>query len=349
MNTVVRKSANPVWLVLLLLVLGSNLMLYRTEFGDYVLSDASEGVVLGSLFDLAIVAPLLFLAWRRAITLKSFLFGSATGLIVARFLIPAEWLGGYAPITYVGFAAEGALLLLELVLVVSLFVYLPKILRTTREGTKPLLFAFPEAVDLHIRSHPIVHAFCSEMLMFYYAFVSWKKKPLLTEDAFTLHRKTSHMAMQLMLIHAIIIETIGIHWWLHEKSLILSIILLILNVYSVIYFIADMQAVRLNPAVFGRDRLYLSLGMANRMEIRYSDIAEMVTGGEELSAKLSKDTAGFIARDFEEACPDVLIKLKRPVSATLFMGIRKPYRTVAIRVDEKDAFIRRLKTELDAN
>ena len=349
MNAVVRKSANSVWLILLLLVLGSNLVLYRTEFGGTVLSGASEAVVIGSLIDLAIVAPLLFLAWRRAITLKGFLFGSASGLIVARFLIPAEWLGSYTPITYIGFAAEGALILLELVLVVSLFVYLPKIIRTTREDQKPLLFAFPAAVDSHIRSHPIVHAFCSEMLMFYYAFGAWKKKPLPAEDAFTLHRNTSHMAMQLMLIHAIIIETIGIHWWLHEKSLVLSIILLILNVYSVIYLIGDMQAVRLTPAVFGRDRLYLSLGMSKRMEIRYSDIAEVVTEEEALSGKLSKDTAEFIARDFEEARPHVLLKLKEPVYATLLMGIRRPYTAVAVRTDEKDRFIRRLKNELDCD
>jgi hypothetical protein len=349
MNAVVRKSANPVWLILLLLVLGSNLILYRTEFGGYVLSGASEAVVIGSLIDLAIVAPLLFLAWRRSITLKGFLFGAATGLIAARFLIPAEWLGSYTPITYIGFAAEGAFILLELVLVVSLFVYLPKILQTTRQDPKPLLFAFPAAVDSHIRSHPIVHTFCSEMLMFFYAFGSWKKKPLLTEDTFTLHRKTSHMAMQMMLIHAIIIETIGIHWWLHEKSLVLSIILLLLNVYSVIYLIGDMQAVRLTPAFFGRDTLYLSLGMANRMEIRYTDIAEVVTDGEELSGKLSKDTAAFIARDFDAARPDVLLRLKHPVSATLFMGIRRPYRAVAVRVDEKEKFLRRLEKELDGN
>ncbi|KZE39944.1 beta-carotene 15,15'-monooxygenase [Bhargavaea cecembensis] len=347
MNAVVRKSANPVWLILLLLVLGSNLILYRTEFGGHVLSGASGTVVIGSLIDLAIVAPLLFLAWRRSITLKGFLFGAATGLIAARFLIPDEWLGSYTPITYIGFAAEGAFILLELVLVVSLFVYLPKIIRTTGEDPKPLLFAFPAAVDSHIRSHPIIHAFCSEMLMFYYAFGSWKRKPRLTEDAFTLHRNTSHMAMQMMLIHAIIIETIGIHWWLHEKSLVLSIILLILNLYSVIYLIADMQAVRLTPSVFGGDHLYLSLGMSNRMEIRYSDIEEVVTEGEELSGKLTKDTAVFIARDFEAAHPDVLLRLKQPVSATLFMGIRRPYRAVAVRTDEKDAFIRRLKKELD--
>ncbi|MCW1929217.1 beta-carotene 15,15'-monooxygenase [Bhargavaea beijingensis] len=349
MDAVVRKSANPIWLILLLLVLGSNLLLYRTEFGGDLLSGASESVVLGSLIDLAIVVPLLFLAWRRSITLKGFLLGAAAGLIAARFLIPAEWLGSYAPITYLGFAAEGAFILLELVLVVSLFVYLPKILRTTREDSKPLLFAFPAAVDSHIRSHPIVHAFCSEMLMFHYAFGSWKKKLPLTEDTFTLHRKTGHMAMQIMIIHGIIIETIGIHWWLHEKSLVLSIILLFLNVYSVIYLIADMQAVRLSPAVFGRDRLYLSLGMAKRMEIRYSDIAELVTDGEELSGKLSKDTAEFISRDFDAASPDILIKLKQPVAAILFMGIRKPYRAVAVKVDEKEAFFRRLKTELDCD
>lgn len=93
-----------------------------------------------------------------------------------------------------------------------------------------------------------------------------------------------------MLIHGIVIETIGIHWWLHEKSMLLSILLLILNVYSVIFFMADIQAVRLNPVYATHDKLYLSLGLMKRTELRFENIAELVEDKELLQGKLTKDT-----------------------------------------------------------
>jgi len=79
----------------------------------------------------------------------------------------------------------------------------------------------------------------------------------------------------MMMIHAIVIETIGIHWWLHEKSMVLSILLLILNVYSVLFFIADIQAVRLNPIYATNDALYLSLGLMKRTTIRFANIEKI--------------------------------------------------------------------------
>ncbi len=43
-----------------------------------------------------------------------------------------------------------------------------------------------------------------------------------------------------------------------------------------------------------------------------------------------------MARDFEETFPDVILKLKHPVEATLTLGIMKPYDQVAIRLDEPE-------------
>ena len=91
-----------------------------------------------------------------------------------------------------------------------------------------------------------------------------------------------------MIIHGIAIETIGIHWWLHEKSIILSVVLLVLNIYSVIFFLADMQAIRLNPVYVTNDTLYLSLGLMKRTEIRFDHIAEIIEDKEQLKGNYQK-------------------------------------------------------------
>lgn len=142
----------------------------------------------------------------------------------------------------------------------------------------------------------------------------------------------------MMIIHAIVIETIGIYLWLHDKSIVLSLILLVINVYSVLLFIGDIQALRFNPLQVEQDRLYVSLGLMKRMEIRWEDIEEVIEDRDVLEQKLSKNTIDFIARDIEKVYPSVLLKLKYPVEAMLFMGIKKEYEQVAIRVDDSEKF-----------
>lgn len=175
--------------------------------------------------------------------------------------------------------------------------------------------------------------------MFYYAFASWKRKPPTGEAFFSLHQKTSMLAFNIMLIHAIVIETIGIHWWLHEKSMILSIVLLILNIYSVIYFIADIQTVRLNPLAVKVNRMHISLGLGKRMEIPFDAIDKIEWFEDAAKCNLkSKGLIEFIARDMEEAKPNCVLHFKEPLKATLFMGMEKKFNMAAIRLDEPERF-----------
>ena len=333
-----KDSTHMIWLILLLLVLTSNFVLYRSSFGVSLLPDNTNGVVLGSIIDLTIVAPVLFLAWKRKLSWKPLIVMMAGGLIAARFMIPVEYLAPFKTITWAGFVIEGALVLLELLLLVTFFKYLPEIIRTVKNSPLPLLFSFSRAVDEKVKKHPIIQVICSEMLMVYYALGMWRKRPQYEANTFTLHKKSSLIAFQVMMIHAIMIETIGIHWWLHEKSLILSIILLVINIYSVILFLGDIQAVRFNPPQMEHDRMYVSLGLMKRMEIRWDDIEEVIEDRDRLEQKLSKNTIDFIARDFEEVYPNIMLKLKRPVEATLLMGVKKEYEQVAIRVDDLEGF-----------
>lgn len=343
MNKLSRKM---IWPTLLFLVLVSNFILYRSSIGISILPVNTSPVVLGSLIDLTIIAPVLFLVWQQKLSGKYLLVSMAGGLIVARFIIPMQYLSPFKTLTLMGFVVEAAFILLEVLLLVTLFNYLPEIIRNVKKSHLPVLFSFLHAVDLKVKAHPIIHVICSEILMFYYAFCLWKRKPEIKENMFTLHHKSSLIAFQVMIIHGIVIETLGIHWWLHDKSLLISLILLVINIYSVVLLLGDIQAIRFNPLQIENDRMYVSLGLMKRMEIRWRDIDEVIDDRPTLEKKISKNTLDFVARDFEKSYPDVIIKLKRPQKATLLMGMNRNYDQIAIRVDEPEKFKKILLTKL---
>ncbi len=90
-----KGSIHFIWPFLLLLVLASNFTLYRSSFGISLLSENTNGIVIGSLIDLTIVAPILFLVWKRKLNWKHLIILMGGGLIVARFLIPMEYLAPF--------------------------------------------------------------------------------------------------------------------------------------------------------------------------------------------------------------------------------------------------------------
>jgi hypothetical protein len=287
----------------------------------------------------SLVAPLLFLAWQRKFSVKYFIVLMATGLISARFIIPSEYLASFQSVMWLGVGIEGVLILFELSLLFMLVKNVPPILRRIKSSSLPLLFSFSRAMNEKFPKQTFIHILCSEMLMFYYAFGMWKKKPSDEANTFTLYKRSSFVTFQIMIIHAIVIETLGLHWLLHNTSIILSVVLLILNIYSIVFFIGDIQAFRLNPLRVEDDRIYISFGLAKRMEISFKDIEEIVED--------TNTTIEFIARDFEKVYPDLLLTLKFPIEATLFMGIKKKYQQVAIRVDDPHVFKKIVKERLE--
>ncbi len=340
------KKKQNLWLAFLLVVLASNYTLYNTGLGSKILPVETNGVVIGSLIDFILVMPVLIMLYKGKFSVKQAILLAATGCVAARFIIPIEHLKPFEAVTWAGFAIEGTIVLLEVFLVVTLVRFMPKILADVKASTLPDLFSFSKAVEKHAPKYPIIQMLCTDFLVLYYAFASWKRRE---RRGLTLHKNSSYIAFQIMLIHGIAIETIGIHWWLHEKSIVLSILLLILNVYSVIFFIADMQAIRLNPVHITSDKMYLSLGLMKRAEIHFDNIEEIVEDKEQLEGKLSKDTIDFVARDFGEAYPQFILKMKDPVEVTFMLGLKKRYHKVAIKADQAQEFKKVLLLGMEDN
>lgn len=336
------EKLKPIWLILIFGIILSNFMLYQTTIGAAILPEQSQYVVLGSMLDMIIVLPLAIMLYRNNFSVKTTIILAAFGCIAIRFLIPASLLEPYESITWIGIGIEGIIIVFELVLIITFVRYLPKIIKDVKQSQLPTLFSFAQSLAHYVKNNLIIQMICSELFMFYYALASWKTP---VPNGMTMYKNSSYIAFQVMMIHAIVVETLGLHYWLHDKAPIVSIVLLVLNIYSILFFLGDLQALRLNPIYSTNETLYISVGLMKRAEIDYANIEAIIEEPEMLQKKLMKNTADFILRDFEKVYPDIILKMKKPQTVTLFMGREKAFDFVAIKSDQPE----QLKQLIEAN
>lgn len=315
------------------LVLITNYLLYLPFIQSTVTGPVVTPIVWGSLIDLAIVVPLLLFAtfqmgWKHV--------GAASllGLLGARFLVPEEFHSVLTPFLVAGFAIELLVVVGEVALIGWLIWKLPKIhgrMRATQ--TIPLYAAVP-AVTKETTHHFVLRLLTMEWLVFYYGLFSYKTKAPNHSGSFTLHTKSSALAIQIMLIHALVIETIGIHWFLHSMYPVLSWVLLAFNVYGLIYIVADIQITRLAPLEFKDDQFYVAQGLSKHLHVALSMISEV-----RAFSDTDQPDETIFYKDFEERLPNVLVKFQEPVTLNLAFGRTKQITSLAIAADEAQSVL----------
>jgi hypothetical protein len=328
---ILRQTVFSKWAVLLLgLVLLSNIILYQPAVQNALMIELQNGVILGSFLDMVVVAPLLVYAAFR-VSKKQIIGFMIAGLVLARFLIPEEFFAPYAILLYAGVGFEALLFLAELSIIGYLLWKIPQVRAEMKKSGEAPVYSMLPAAEKTVGSHPLIKILVSEALMFHYLFFSWRKIAPAHSGSVTMHKKTSALAMNIMVIHAIVIESIGIHWWLHSKWPVLSIVLLILNIYGVFFFLAEINVMRQNPLEIKNGKLYVTQGLIQRVAVPLDTIEKCDWGGAP-----DKDSLIFMYRDFEQTEPQVILHFKEPVEATLFMGRKKSVSSIALRVDDPE-------------
>ncbi|WP_175987791.1 hypothetical protein [Bacillus sp. Marseille-Q1617] len=326
---VLRETVFSKWAVLLLgLVLVSNVLLYQPFTQETLMIELERGVILGSLLDMVVVSPILVYAAFK-VSKKQVIGFMVAGLVLARFLIPEEFFAPYTMLLYAGVGFEALLFLVELSLIGFLVWKIPQVRTEMKRAGEAAVFSMLPAAEKAVGSHALLKVLISEALLFYYLIFSWRKQPPSHDGCITMHKKTSALAMNIMIIHAIVIESIGLHWWLHSKWPILSIVLLLLNVYGVFLFIAEIAVMRLHPLEVKNGKLYVTQGLMQRIIVPLEYIKKYEWG-----ATPEEQTMTFMYNDLEQTEPQVIIHFKEPVEATLFMGRKKSVSSIALRVDD---------------
>lgn len=308
---------------------------------------------LGILLDLLIVVPLATLllvqVWRRSVT--------ATGLAdvlppwVKGWIRPRRLLYLLLPlaVAYLGQLELGLGALLagvaglavigELIAFGALAVKLTQLVRATR-ALRLDGYSVPIAV---LRAAGKVFGFAAPPVLFvlrlailevtqlYYVTLGWLRRRRREGDlTFTYHRRRDETTL-IGLLLMVSIEAVPVHLLLHHFSQVAAWIMTALHVYSALWVLGMLAAVRQRPVTLSGRRLRLAWGLFSEAVVDLGNLKDVrdVRDAPEPPAV----DASFGSR------LDVVLELEEPVTVYGLFGDAEEARTLSLALDEPTEFL----------
>lgn len=205
--------------------------------------------------------------------------------------------------------------------------------RRLQMGNGDAFDAIREAARETTGAPRVAEILAQELAMFYYAFGAWRTPPPVADDGFFSHRRSNYGVFLAALAMVLVIETIAVHLLLHVLwSVVAAWTLTALSLYTLVWMIADWQALRLRVTNVLPTRILVRLGTRWDVEIPrdavvYVGPPEPLRGG---PRPLKIVPIGE---------PDVELRLSRPVTARGIYGLRRTSRIIRLQVDDPERFI----------
>ncbi|TGB01849.1 hypothetical protein [Halobacillus salinus] len=329
------------------LVLLSNLLLYR---GGLTV-DIPPAVVLGTLIDMLVIIPtVLFLfVLRRKPTLSVFVPLFFLSVLFIQLVVPS---GVKSNIGYLNTGiviAEGVLVLSECLLMIVLFRYFLRWKRIFREAdgyhllprmkkANELTFQPPRLTLLKKGAGLIV----TDAAAIRYSLLPHLDTVPKQEGAFSYHKKSEYLGVFLMLVHAMAIEIIAVHAMLAQYNHTVAWVATILDVYALLFIIADYQAIRKSPIIIRQHDLHIQKGLRFHIDVPIHQIKTIHLGKEPIKHRSS---LSLTLTGLETPVPDFVLTLRTPLLAYLAFGRTRSVRTICISVDEPERFLSELQSK----
>ncbi len=348
----ILKSRWTWFMTIISLILLCNTLLYQID----TMKPLPQSIALYSLIDFLIVIPVVtyFFIIRKRYSLKYLLPVALAGYGAAWLIVPQGYLASYSFVKYIVFAGEAAFIGLELFILFQVAVKLPRLIRAykmhSEDGVPFFLPKVEEAFRSALKSTKVIKVLMTDMGVIYYSLFSWRKRPPRGENTFTYHQQTSVIALNIMLIHALAIESIGVHIWLHSWNAVASTILLILNIYTLLLLLAELQANRLCPFVITDEKLYLHVGLMKRLTVNVEDIREVrcYNGPEKISKAERKHIFDGRAADFVQEKPAIEMTFVRRVEVKKPFGMTQKVEKAHVRPDDTKGFYEALSAKVSS-
>lgn len=287
-------------------------------------------------FDLIITLPLLNLYLFRknasAKYISSLLF--TVGIIAAGFIIPKT--------------EQAALHLIKVWLtpaveVVVMFLLIRKVntvVKDQRSAGKNLDFYNSLKSTLTKLFPPFAaNVLAVEIAVFYYLFVDWKK---VTYDGnnFSYHKKSGSIALLLVLVFIVIIETSAVHLLLAKWSELVAWILTGVSIYLAFQIFGLVKSMLKRPIRLSQNCVHICYGIFADASFDILDISHI--------EKSTKDIVGrqplYLSPLKKFEGQNTIIFLRKPCTAKLLYGKTKVFDTLFLHIDENVQFMQ----EIDA-
>jgi len=320
----------PILLIGILIILAKS-----TVFRQY-----DKSLSIGITFDLLLTVPLLYFMLIRKTnipktTVIPFLI---LGMVVCSAIIPAQ--NQY----YLDLFKTWVFPVIEL----SILSY---VIYNVRKAIKKYKLKKSEKVDFFTTLKNTCHGILpksmvvpvvTEIAVFYYGFVFWKKKKL-NENEFSYHKNSGTVSLLIAIIFIIAIETLVLHILLQKWSPIAAWVLTCLSIYSGIQLFGFLKSMYKRPISMENNKLFLRYGIMKETIIEFKDIEKIEVSSKDL--ELNKETRKLSCWGELES-HNVVIGLKEEYTLTGLYGIKRKYKTLALHVDKKIEFVNKIKKTL---
>lgn len=290
-----------------------------------------EIISFGLTFDMTISIPILyyFLARKRKLPKVLLIPIFILSLIAASLILPRDHHQFLDLIKHAIFPLETFII----------FYFIFKITRVVKEykRLKPkseLGFSviLKECLKKTIGHGKVPEILGTEISILYYGLFAWKRPKQTGENAFTAYKKSGYGSIVGGLAFLSLSEVLAFHVLFMQISTIAAWIIFVLNLYGIIFILADFNASRREPTYIEDEKLYINAGIRWKAVIPLKDIKSVELSNESLRDKQILRTMTIFSS------PNLVIELEKTYRAEGPYGIRKNFDKVLLNLDEPQRF-----------
>ncbi len=328
MNKTSTLPQNLIVFGLPLLIIGSMVILSKLP----AFAANPDSLSIGITFDLLITAPFVYflLIRKTSIPKTTVIPFLILGMLTCSLILPAE--NQY----YLEIFRTYGLPVIELGVVIFIISKVSQGIKEFRLNKKESedFFTVLKSTCKKFLPGIAMTAFVTEIAVFYYGFLNWKKRKL-KDNEFSYHKESGTISLLYALLFIIAIETVVIHILLERWSSTAAWILTFLSIYSGIQLFGFLRSMAKRPIIIENGKLYLRYGIMNQTTIDLENIESIEVTSRDFEINEGSRKLSFLG-DLESH--NMVIHLKEECSLTGLYGKKRNYRNLALFVDNKSEF-----------
>jgi|TARA_E500000318_G_C3549034_1_gene208025 hypothetical protein len=176
--------------------------------------------------------------------------------------------------------------------------------------------------------------FVTEISVFYYGFVYWKKREL-DENEFSYHKESGTITLLIAIIFIVAIETFVLHTLLTKWSNVAAWILTSVSVYSGVQLLGFLKSMYKRPILIKNGKLFLRYGIMNETIISIDNINSIELSSKDIELNKETRKLSFLG---ELESHNIIIRLKEENILTGLYGTKCKYRNLVLHVDKNAEF-----------
>jgi len=257
-------------------------------------------------------------------------------------VIPVIWMGYALSVVALGSPEAGILPYLlsvlvpvELAIAVREVRKIVKVYQSAKASSADPMVWFKDTMRYLVRKDTPASMTAAELSVWYYALLSWRKKPYVLpgEKAFSYHNAGGYMNMMLGLALAFPVEIVGVHMLVSQWSIAVAFAVTALSVYAVVWLAGDARARIMRPIAIGADYVRMECGIQMHATIPFAEIERVCFSENGIRDIEKSDRLNY--GTFYQA--NVWIVSKRPIVVRTMLG-EKQVRAIGLSLDDPRAF-----------